>query len=46
MRLYDTEQEAQKDILDGPVMDYTQVGQRMNEEGKMSKFKQKFADFT
>jgi len=46
MRLYDTEQEAQKDILDGPVMDYTKVGQRMNEEGKMSKFKQKFADFT
>jgi archaellum biogenesis ATPase FlaH len=46
MRLYDTEQEAQKDILDGPVMDYTEVGKRMNEEGKMSKFKQKFADFT
>lgn len=46
MRLYDTEQEAQKDILDGPVMDYTEVGQRMNEEGKMSKFKKKFADFT
>ena len=46
MRLYDTEQEAQRDILDGPVMDHTEIGHRINDEGKSSKFKSKFSNFT
>jgi archaellum biogenesis ATPase FlaH len=46
MRLYDTEQEAQRDILDGPVMDHTEIGHRINDEGKSSKFKDKFSNFT
>ncbi len=33
MRLYDVEQTAQEDILDGPVMDNTNFGERWEEEG-------------
>jgi hypothetical protein len=32
MRLYDVEQEAQEDILDGPVMDRSESGRRIAEE--------------
>lgn len=32
MRLYDVEQEAQEDILDGPVMDNSDTGRRIAEE--------------
>jgi hypothetical protein len=32
MRLYDVEQEAQEDILDGPVMDRGEIGRRTDEE--------------
>lgn len=32
MRLYDVEQEAQEDILDGPVMDNGEIGRRTAEE--------------
>lgn len=41
MRLYDVEQEAQEDILDGPVMDRTNTGRRLEEEHRQdtSKFK-------
>lgn len=41
MRLYDVEQSAQEDILDGPVMDRTNTGQRLEEESRSdtSKFK-------
>lgn len=51
MRLYDVEQEAQDDILDGPnqdkpVMDNSSVGQRITDEFKKSKFTDKFKDFT
>jgi len=35
MRLYDVEQEAQQDVLDGPVMDNAEFGQRYNEEETM-----------
>ena len=35
MRLYDVEQEAQGDVLDGPVMDNSEFGQRDNEEQMM-----------
>jgi len=34
MRLYDVEQTAQEDILDGPVMDNTSFGERWEEESK------------
>ena len=33
MRLYDVEQSAQEDILDGPIMDNTTFGERWEEEG-------------
>ena len=33
MRLYDVEQTAQEDILDGPIMDNTTFGERWEEEG-------------
>ena len=39
MRLYDVEQSAQKDILDGPVMDNTKFG---NEDFERNKPKNKF----
>jgi len=32
MRLHDVEQEAQEDILDGPAMDRTESGRRLEEE--------------
>lgn len=32
MRLYDVDDEAQEDILDGPVMDNSKTGQRLEEE--------------
>ena len=35
MRLYDVEQEAQQDVLDGPVMDNSEFGKRDNEEQMM-----------
>ena len=34
MRLYDVEQSAQEDVLDGPVMDNTSFGERWEEESK------------
>tara|TARA_S200002703_G_scaffold145693_1_gene140203 strand:- start:127 stop:855 length:729 start_codon:yes stop_codon:yes gene_type:complete len=37
MRLYDVEQTAQEDILDGPVMDNTHFGERWEEEGQRSR---------
>ena len=33
MRLYDVEQSAQEDILDGPIMDNTTFGERWETEG-------------
>jgi hypothetical protein len=47
MRLYDTDQEAQENILDGPVMDNTSFGEADSERSKgKSKFNKKFfADF-
>ena len=39
MRLYDVEQSAQEDILDGPVMDNTKFGE---EDYERSKPKNKF----
>ena len=35
MRLYDVEQSAQEDVLDGPVFDNTQYAERADEEDKM-----------
>jgi hypothetical protein len=35
MRLYDVEQTAQGDVLDGPVMDNTDFGERSSEEDMM-----------
>ena len=37
MRLYDVEQSAQEDILDGPVMDNTKFGQEDYERNKPKK---------
>jgi hypothetical protein len=37
MRLYDVEQEAQEDILDGPVMDSGEIGRRTAEENGWKK---------
>lgn len=37
MRLYDVEQEAQEDILDGPVMDQGEIGRRTAEENGWKK---------
>jgi hypothetical protein len=37
MRLYDVEQQAQEDILDGPVMDNSDSGRRMAEEAGIRK---------
>lgn len=47
MRLYDVEQSAQEDILDGPVMDKTEFGQQDYERGlKKPKFdRSKFEGF-
>lgn len=47
MRLYDVEQSAQEDLLDGPVMDNTAFGERDNDEYvTKTKFdKSKFAGF-
>ena len=47
MRLYDVENSAQEDLLDGPVMDNTKFGNEDNERSKpKSKFdKAKFAGF-
>jgi replicative DNA helicase len=47
MRLYDVEQSAQEDIMDGPVMDNTEFGQQDYERNrKKSKFdKSKFEGF-
>lgn len=39
MRLYDAEQEAQEDILDGPVMDSTPTGKHLKEEMRFDGFK-------
>lgn len=41
MRLFNTEQSAQEDILDGPVFDSTGSGERIGDEQK-GKFKKKF----
>ena len=35
MRLYDVEQSAQDDVLDGPVFDNSTYGERADEEDKM-----------
>ena len=47
MKLYDVEQSAQEDILDGPksVMDNTKFGERYDEEFKMAKKFNKAAAF-
>jgi archaellum biogenesis ATPase FlaH len=37
MKLYDTEQSAQEDLIDGPVMDNTEVGERIDSESKPKK---------
>jgi hypothetical protein len=37
MRLYDVEQTAQEDIMDGPVMDKTEFGERHDND--FSEFK-------
>ena len=42
MRLYDVEQSAQGDVLDGPVFDNTQFGERVEEEVKIKKGKKDF----
>ena len=42
MRLYDVEQSAQDDILDGPVFDNTNFGERVEEEVKIKKGKKDF----
>ena len=42
MRLYDVEQSAQGDILDGPVFDNTNFGERVEEEVKIKKGKKDF----
>ncbi len=39
MRFYDTEQSSQEDILEGPIMDRTQFGERDKEDSFMSKKK-------
>jgi archaellum biogenesis ATPase FlaH len=36
MKLYDVEHEAQEDIIDGPVMDKTEFGNRENKKSKFS----------
>ena len=46
MRLYNVEQNAQQDILDGPVMDNTSFGQEDNERAKpKKKFSSRFQGF-
>jgi hypothetical protein len=47
MRLYDVENSAQEDLMDGPVMDNTKFGNEDNERSKpKSKFdRTKFAGF-
>ena len=42
MRLYDVEQSAQGDILDGPVFDNTDFGERVEDEVKIKKGKKDF----
>ncbi len=42
MRLYDVEQSAQDGVLDGPVFDNTQFGERVEEEVKIKKGKKDF----
>lgn len=46
MKLYDTEQSSQEDLEDGPVMDKTDYGERLEEESKPKpKHRKKFMDF-
>ena len=45
MRLYDCEQSAQDDILDGPVMDKTEFGKRLADTGGKKFDKSMFEDF-
>jgi archaellum biogenesis ATPase FlaH len=45
MRLYDCEQSAQDDILDGPVMDKTEFGKRLTDAGGQKFNKSMFEDF-
>ena len=45
MRLYDCEQSAQDDILDGPVMDKTEFGKRLADTGGKRFDKSMFEDF-
>ena len=40
MRLYDVEQDAQQDIIEGPVFDNTQMGKAMDKPAEL------FKDFT
>ena len=46
MRLYDCEQSAQDDILDGPVMDKTEFGKRLADTGGKKFDKSMFEDFS
>ena len=41
MKFYDTEQHSQTDILDGPVMDSTNFGERNREEVELGRVKKK-----
>lgn len=45
MTLYDTEQSAQEDLLDGPTMDKTSVGERIDGESKKKFNKDAFKGF-
>ena len=45
MRLYDCEQDAQDDLLDGPVMDKTEFGQRLDKAAGSKFNKSMFEDF-
>lgn len=45
MKLYDVEQSAQEDLLDGPLMDKTDTGERINAEGKKKFSKDAFKGF-
>jgi replicative DNA helicase len=45
MKLYDVEQSAQEGLLDGPLMDKTDVGERINNETKKKLGKDAFKGF-
>ena len=45
MTLYDVEQSAQEDLIDGPVMDNTDVGERISNESKKKFNTRDFKEF-